>query len=251
MLAVGVSALALACGASSPEGGDSATSLPRNDWQDQLELLSSPRGAVMAPRFVRAPDDGTMLRIALHSTEQACELHGSKDVGSGDFWWISVDVGAPDLGDFSIETDIDESLPRGQRRQAKVRLSEVRGWRKERVYDALEGTVTMEGAPVDLAAWRAGDATARGHLEAMFSLLPRRQLECTGEATASTQSERSCECIDDHDQITTCIPVGDENCCVGPSPYVSWIVEFEATRCPALCAATSYPLAAEFCEDPL
>jgi hypothetical protein len=203
----------------------------------------------MAPMFVRAPEDGTMLRIDLHSTERPCERYSARGEGNGDFWYVSLELGAPDIGDYKIGTDIDEEAPRDQRRLATVRLFEVRGWRRQRVYEAPEGTVTLDSAPADFGAWREGGAKSAGLVEAMFSLTPRRQLECMGEATASSM-ERSCRCIDEQEKVTTCVPNGGENCCVGPPPYLQWIGKFEALRCPALCAGADSGLFAQFCQEP-
>ncbi len=219
-----------------------------SNWQDQLELLSRTPGAVMAPQYLRAPEDGTMLRIALHSTEQACKRHSSTKEGSGDFWWVSAYVGAPDEGEYTIGAKIDESLPRVQRRSATVRLSEVRDWKRQRVYDAAEGTVTIYNVPKNFDTWGGEVEPAIGRIEAMFSLTPRHQLECMGEVSESSQATRSCQCIDDQETITTCVPEGNENCCIGPPPYRSWSVEFEASPCPDLCAATSAQLYAQYCK---
>lgn len=216
------------------------------NWRHELDFLSASNVALTAPAFVRAPEDGTTLRVALHSVERPCDLYASTGPSETDFWYVNIDLGAPDEGEYALGSDLHEEQPRSMRRFAKVRLIEVRDGKKHRSYAAAEGAVSIESAPVSLPSWQS-DVRVRGRIRAMFPMKPLHQAECSGSASES-HFEHSCRCEDGDGNVSACVPIGDEDCCIGTAPYFSWQVQFDAEKCPSLCAGASAGLY-QFCQD--
>ena len=136
----------------------------------------------------------------------------------------------------------------GNRAEAAATLSRVQGGRQTYVINAVDGTVAIESRPADVSAWKEGQ-----HLIGRFLLeFPERNLKqvgCEGATSEDGGTGQECTCEDDNGIQSKCQAANGVDCCFdAESPRHRLELQFDATPCPYLCAATSDTLA-QYCAE--
>ncbi|WP_438039324.1 hypothetical protein [Sorangium sp. So ce128] len=222
---------------------------PQGDWKQVLASLDG-ESATFSLSYRAEPPDGAIVRAAVHQggIDAPCSLYSGSETTEGDFWYLSVTANSARSGAFNIVPQMSggDGLPE-HRDSALVRLIEVRGWEKRRVYTAISGTVTLADVPLDLEEWAEGRPMVMD-ISASFPDQPMQSLGCSGGGSGDgSMSVHQCQCGREDGTTVTCTSdVPGQDCCLrdagsGAGPQVR--LNAVTQQCPHMCSFTDPGLA--------